>query len=94
MLEVIFSMEQKTGTSHHFGSRLVFHPDGTLFVTTGDRGDGSRAQDFQDHAGAVLRINPDGIDTGRQSVCRRRRRQAGNLVEGPPQPAGRRPSTR
>ena len=59
-LEVIFSMERKTGTSHHFGSRLVFHPDGTLFVTTGDRGDGSRAQDFQDHAGAVLRINPDG----------------------------------
>mgnify|MGYP005992165543 CR=1 FL=1 len=59
-LAVIFSMERKTGTSHHFGSRLVFHPDGTLFVTTGDRGDGSRAQDFQDHAGAVLRINPDG----------------------------------
>lgn len=59
-LEVIFSMERKTRTRHHFGSRLVFHPDGTLFVTTGDRGEDDRAQDFADHAGAVLRILPDG----------------------------------
>ncbi|HEV7251774.1 MAG TPA: PQQ-dependent sugar dehydrogenase [Mesorhizobium sp.] len=59
-VETIFSMNQKSGTSRHFGSRLVFAPDGTLFVTTGDRGDGPRAQDFQDHAGAVLRIGPDG----------------------------------
>ena len=59
-VKTIFSMAKKTGTSHHFGSRLVFHPDGTLFVTTGDRGDGRRAQDMQDSAGGVLRINPDG----------------------------------
>lgn len=59
-VEVIFSMARKTGTSHHFGSRLVFHPDGTLFVTTGDRGDGKRAQDVRDSAGAVIRINADG----------------------------------
>jgi len=59
-LEVIFSMKRKTETSLHFGSRLVFHPDGTLFVTTGDRGESQRAQDLRDHAGAVLRINPDG----------------------------------
>src|SRR5690606_34649667 len=25
--EIIFSMARKTGTSHHFGSRLVFRPD-------------------------------------------------------------------
>lgn len=59
-VETIFSMNQKSGAGRHFGSRLVFAPDGTLFVTTGDRGDGPRAQDFGDHAGAVLRINPDG----------------------------------
>jgi glucose/arabinose dehydrogenase len=59
-LDVIFSMAKKTGTRHHFGSRLVFAPDGTLFVTTGDRGQGDRAQDMNDSAGAVLRINPDG----------------------------------
>ncbi|RUM96940.1 PQQ-dependent sugar dehydrogenase [Pseudaminobacter arsenicus] len=59
-VEVIFSMAKKTGTSHHFGSRLVFGRDGSLFITTGDRGDGDRAQDMQDSAGAVLRINGDG----------------------------------
>lgn len=59
-VQVIFSMNKKTGTTRHFGSRLVFSPDGTLFVTTGDRGDGKRAQNMQDHAGAVIRINADG----------------------------------
>lgn len=59
-VEVIFSMQKKTPTRHHFGSRLVFAPDGTLFVTTGDRGEGDRAQDMSDSAGAVLRINTDG----------------------------------
>jgi glucose/arabinose dehydrogenase len=59
-VEVIFSMNKKTGAGQHFGSRIVFNPDGTIFVTTGDRGDGQRAQDMQDHAGAVLRVNPDG----------------------------------
>ena len=59
-LKIVFSMEKKTTTNRHFGSRLVYHPDGTLFITTGDRGEGKRAQDMGDHAGAVLRINPDG----------------------------------
>jgi glucose/arabinose dehydrogenase len=59
-VKVIFSMNRKTGTSHHFGSRIVVNDDGTLFVTTGDRGQGDRAQDMQDHAGAVIRINADG----------------------------------
>lgn len=56
----VFSMSKKTRAGQHFGSRLVFHPDGTLFVTTGDRGQGERAQDMQDTAGAVVRINQDG----------------------------------
>lgn len=57
---VLASMNRKTGRGQHFGSRIVFHPDGTLFFTTGDRGQGDRAQDFGDHAGAVLRIARDG----------------------------------
>ncbi|MEO9340129.1 PQQ-dependent sugar dehydrogenase [Mesorhizobium sp. SB112] len=59
-VNTIFSMSKKTGAGQHFGSRLVFNTDGTLFITTGDRGDGKRAQDMNDHAGAVLRINQDG----------------------------------
>lgn len=59
-VKVIFSMSKKSNGGNHFGSRIVVNDDGTLFVTTGDRGDGKRAQDMQDHAGAVLRINADG----------------------------------
>lgn len=59
-VDTIFSMTPKSRGGRHFGSRLVFHPDGTLFITTGDRGERDRAQDFDDHAGAVIRINPDG----------------------------------
>lgn len=59
-VETLFSMERKTSAGQHFGSRIVFAPDGTVFLTTGDRGDSDRAQDFSDHAGAVLRVNRDG----------------------------------
>lgn len=63
-VEVIFRMSKKTGTNHHFGSRIVPRPDGTIFITTGDRGQGDRAQDMFDHAGAVIRINADGSIPG------------------------------
>jgi glucose/arabinose dehydrogenase len=46
---------------NHFGSRLVFRPDGTLFVTQGDRFDyRQRAQDLSSGIGKIVRINPDG----------------------------------
>ena len=59
-MQVLFSMPKKTAKGQHFGSRIVLHPDGTVFFTTGDRGEGPRAQDMADAAGAVLRINADG----------------------------------
>ncbi|MBS3650928.1 PQQ-dependent sugar dehydrogenase [Pseudaminobacter sp. 19-2017] len=59
-VQIIFSMKKKTRSTLQFGSRLVFAPDGTLFITTGDRGDAPRAQDLQDAAGSVVRIQPDG----------------------------------
>lgn len=59
-VETIFSMSIRSPSRQHFGARMAFHPDGTLFVTTGDRGRDHRAQDMNDHAGAVLRIRPDG----------------------------------
>lgn len=59
-VKVIFSMAKKTGRGQHYGSRIILRPDGTIFLTTGDRGERDRAQDMQDHAGAVLRINADG----------------------------------
>ena len=59
-LTVIFRMSPPSDGSRHFGSRIVFAEDGTLWFTIGDRGDRPRAQDPQDHAGSVLRIAADG----------------------------------
>ncbi|MEW8050461.1 MAG: PQQ-dependent sugar dehydrogenase [Candidatus Thiodiazotropha sp.] len=59
-VETIFRMTRKTTSRHHFGSRLVFDPEGYLYITLGDRGDRERAQDLNDHAGSVIRLNDDG----------------------------------
>ncbi|MEP2944488.1 MAG: PQQ-dependent sugar dehydrogenase [Hyphomicrobiales bacterium] len=59
-MTVIYRQKNKTRSGLHFGSRLVFAKDGTLFVTHGDRGKGKRAQDPFDHAGSLIRINKDG----------------------------------
>lgn len=59
-VKIIYSMKKKTAGGRHFGSRIVFASDGTVFITTGDRGDRPRAQDPFDAAGKVLRINKDG----------------------------------
>jgi glucose/arabinose dehydrogenase len=59
-VQTIFTMQPGSGTGRHFGSRLLFLPDGTLLFTIGDRGERERAQDLGDHAGSTLRINDDG----------------------------------
>jgi glucose/arabinose dehydrogenase len=59
-VQVIFRQVPKRGAGQHFGSRLVFARDGTLFVTTGDRGDSDEAQNKSVHLGKVIRIDPDG----------------------------------
>ena len=51
------------GTTLHFGSRLVFGRDGTLFITQGDRSitEGRmQAQKLESGLGKIVRINPDG----------------------------------
>jgi aldose sugar dehydrogenase len=53
-------MQPKVEGPNHFGSRLVFAPDGKLFVTLGERFKFDPAQDLKSHLGKVVRINPDG----------------------------------
>ncbi len=60
-LEVIFKAEPKVEGSNHWGSRLLFAPDGTLYITLGERFDyEEEAQNPANHLGALIRINPDG----------------------------------
>jgi glucose/arabinose dehydrogenase len=59
--DVIFRAAPKTSGSAHYGSRLLFAPDGTLFVTLGDRFSfRDEAQNTANHLGTVVRINDDG----------------------------------
>ena len=58
---VIWRQQPKVSGSNHFGSRIVFRPDGTLFVTLGDRfAHREKAQDLSTTIGKIVRINPDG----------------------------------
>ncbi|MAK70955.1 MAG: oxidoreductase [Idiomarinaceae bacterium] len=59
--EVVFRQAPKYESGAHFGSRLIFSPEGHLFITLGDRY--SRMEDAQtldNHHGKIVRIWPDG----------------------------------
>ncbi len=60
-VQVIFRQNPKVPGRNHWGSRLVFAQDGTLFITLGDRFDyRDQAQNPENHMGKVVRINTDG----------------------------------
>ena len=59
-VEVIYRQVPKVSGAGHFGSRLVFYKDKTLFVTLGERQKFNPAQDLNTSLGKVIRINRDG----------------------------------
>jgi aldose sugar dehydrogenase len=60
-VQVIWRQTPKVSGSNHWGSRVVFGRDGTMFITLGDRFDYSElAQDLSTTLGKIVRINPDG----------------------------------
>ena len=62
-VQVIFRMMPTLESTLHAGGRLVFTPDGKLFVTLGERSilEGRmQARDVKSHFGKIVRINPDG----------------------------------
>jgi aldose sugar dehydrogenase len=57
----IFVAQPYQKTRHHYGGRLEFGKDGSLFITVGDRGkEFVTAQSLQNDAGKVHRIKTDG----------------------------------
>jgi glucose/arabinose dehydrogenase len=60
-IQVIYRQQPKVRCTKHFGSRLVFARDGTMFVTQGERFDyADQAQDLSSGLGKLVRITPDG----------------------------------
>jgi glucose/arabinose dehydrogenase len=62
-MQVIYHQAPSLNSTAHFGSRLVFGRDGTLFVTQGDRSitqGRMQAQKMDSLIGKIVRINADG----------------------------------
>lgn len=60
--QVLFEAPQETyrSSGSHFGSRIVFDPQGYLYFSIGDRGAQNQAQDLTRPNGKIHRIYPDG----------------------------------
>lgn len=62
-VQAIYHQTPSLASTLHFGSRLVWGRDGTLFITQGDRSitEGRmQAQNLDSGLGKIMRINPDG----------------------------------
>ena len=56
----IWRASPRSTDTRHFGGRMAFGRDGTLFVASGERHQGAPAQDLGGTLGKIVRINPDG----------------------------------
>jgi aldose sugar dehydrogenase len=60
-VKVIYRQQPKVASGGHYGSRIVFRRDGTMFITQGERMRFSeQAQNLNSGLGKVVRINRDG----------------------------------
>jgi glucose/arabinose dehydrogenase len=59
-LEVIWRQVPKVSGQGPYGHRLVFAPDGHLFISSGERQHFDPAQDMQSNLGKIVRLNDDG----------------------------------
>jgi aldose sugar dehydrogenase len=59
-VSVIWRQSPKVSDDRHFGGRMAFGPDQTLYITAGERHQGAPAQDLSGTLGKIVRINRDG----------------------------------
>lgn len=58
--EVIFRQHERVEGKNHFGGRIVFSPEGNIFLTLSDRFKFDPAQDNRNHLGTIVHLNRDG----------------------------------
>ena len=58
--QVIWRQVPKFDGRGHYGHRIVFAPDGHLFISSGERQEFDPAQDMNSNAGKILRLRDDG----------------------------------
>jgi aldose sugar dehydrogenase len=56
----VMKEESQDASAVHFGGRLLWGPDGMLYLPIGEKFVIGRAQELDDQAGAVLRMTPEG----------------------------------
>ena len=59
-LEVIWRQHPKVTGRGHYGHRLLFSPDGYLFISSGERQKFDPAQDMAQNLGKIIRLHDDG----------------------------------
>ena len=60
-VRVIYQQDPKINSNFHYGSRIVFRPDGTMFITQGERfSERKEAQNLLSYFGKIIRVNSDG----------------------------------
>ena len=62
--KIIWRQTPKVTGNGHFGHRLAFAPDGTLFVTSGDRQKMQPAQDRDSDLGKIVHLTEEGQPIG------------------------------
>jgi len=60
IFEIPFTPQNYTGSSVHFGTRIVFDGKGNIFFSIGERGEGNKAQDLNFPNGKIYRVKEDG----------------------------------
>ena len=61
---VIWRQQPKVDSSIHFSHRIAFARDGTIFLSSGERGEQEPAQDRNSDLGKIIHLTPEGQPIG------------------------------